>query len=406
MARPQKRPKRDVEDGKSEESSKEGNLKVPPDTLEKAFELMTQGSTTIYGSMTAYLKAVTENQEDVTKLFAAQYFKDGSLENKYSVPPEFRELVVARSKRGEVTSIADNESEINSEALLKVLTVGGLKLMGFETVILGESNDSYVEVIGIPGGVYVETLDEPGKNKKEHHEEARVVVTRKSRTVVYASVSAIRETLELSYVTLAGQRNLLSALNSMANKEDLSDWDVSVYVDTDTLTQAVQKEEQKEAAKSFYAVLYAMKIDSMSGDERTRYFAENASFRLAHSLQIRLPHKGPVHSKINNKSVESIPITDLDDDDEVLLSTNIISQKEYASLTGDIANLRVIKYTSDVGARKGNKWCEISVRFTENAGTLKALLSSIIEANSEAGKTGDLKPTDHTSKKKTISMNF
>jgi hypothetical protein len=357
--------------------------------------------------MTAYLQAATDGQEDVTELFAAQYFKDGSLENKYSVPPEFRKLVVSRSKRGEVISIADSGAEINSEALLKVLTVGGLMAMGFETVILGESNDSYVEAVGIPGGVYVEAMDEPVKNKKDHHGEARVVVTRKSRTIVYASKSDIHETLELGYVTLAGQRNILSALNSMANKEDLSDWNASAYVDTDALTQAVKREEQKDAAKSFYAALYAMKIETMAGDEKTRFFAENASYRLAHSFQIRLPHRGPVYSKINNKKIESVSITDLDDDDQVLLNTNIISQKEYANLIGDVADLQVIKYSADVGAKKGNnKWCEITARFTENASTLKTLLSSITKANSDAGKTGDSMPTTQAAKKKTVSMNF
>jgi hypothetical protein len=408
MAPPHKRPKRDGEDSESKESSIPGGTnESPPETLEKAFELMTRGSTTIYGSMTAYLEAVDKDQEDVTELFAAQYFKDGSLENKYSVPPEFRKLVVARSKRGEVISIADSVAEINSEELLKVLTVGGMMAMGFKTVILGESNDNYVEAIGIPGGVYVEALDEPVKKQKDHHGEARVVVTRKSRTVVYAPESDIHETLELGYVTLAGQRNLLSALNSMANKEDLSDWDASVYVDTDALAQAMKREEQKDAAKSFYAALYAMKIDTMTGDERTRFFAENASFRLAHSLQIRLPHRGPVYSKINNKKIESVSITDLDDDDQVLLNTNIISQKEYANLIGDVADLQVLKYTADVGVKKGNnKWSEITARFTENAGTLKALLSSITKANNDAEKIGDSKLTTQPAKKKTVSMNF
>jgi hypothetical protein len=363
---------------------------VDPVTVAEAWELMKRDGPTLFGSLAEYAKAwdndetETANSLDPTHLFMSQYYKDASLENKFHVPREFRGFDIQRSKKGEIVAITDKGNVLKGKSLGKVLAFDAMRSMDAGVVIWGDVDGGRVEVLMVPKGVQVEP-DVDVKNKKEFHAEARTVYSRKAIITVYAPEADVGNVLKLEFVKLGSVKALLTALNSLAMREDMAEFDGDTYTTIEKIQAEIRDAKVKESRRNFFNTLFGAKIESMGLQEKIDFFAKDPSFRLAHQLGIRLPHRGPAFSQANNKAVKQVPLTELGDDDSVLLSTNVISQQEYLSLVSGAEALLVIKDSDDVGAKKANKWAKMNVKFTMKAKDLRGYLDPIYAANKKEG---------------------
>jgi hypothetical protein len=370
---------------KKRKADEEAEGKIDPDTLGGAWESMKENGPLLFKSMNEYLAWLDEEQEDATEIMAAAYFKAAEMENKFIVPMEFRDFTAGRNKKGEITQITDLENNtIVAKQLDKVLVYSALREKGFKTIIMTTNEGSNTEVLAIPSGVQIEEAADV-RGQKDFHKNVRMLYTYKAGTTVYASPENIMGILKLSYVSLSEVSNLMKALNALEAKEDLSKFDAELLVDVKVIQQVLSDHEAKQSRKHFFQTLLAAKIREMDSEQRLNFFKSNPSYTLANNLEFRLPHGGPCYTKLGNKPLAKVPLGSLGPGANVLMSTNILSQKDYKEIVGDVQNYQVFVDTNELGGRKGNKFASMSVKFTEEAQTVLAILHAISTANSSDG---------------------
>jgi hypothetical protein len=71
------------------------------------------------------------------------------------------------------------------------------------------------------------------------------------------------------------------------------------------------------------------------------------------------------------------------------LSTNIISQKEYKEIAGNISDFKVFKDSDNLGGRKGNKFVKMQVKFTASVKNVSSFLEAVAAVNTSGGGAGN-----------------
>jgi len=320
------------------------------------------------------------------------------MENKYAVPPGFRDFTIERNGKNEIIGISDSKKDgISGYQLKRVLAYAALMYKGYTAVIMKATDDGGVEALAVPG--LYQIADNPkAVNEKEHIKKAYTMHTAKASFTVYASVELIMGILNLTFVTLSEVGNLLKSLNSLAGKEDLTGLDVEKFVDIDSIQQELSSQEAKQSRKSFFQALLAAKVQDMDMSGRLEVFEKNPSFTLANQLGFRLPHSGPLYTKLGNKPADKVTLESLGDQDvSLLLSTHSMSQKDYKEIRGNVGHYKVYVDSENLGGRKGSKFSSMSVKFRETPKVIHRMLSLISEANmkeggSSVGDTSEAKP--------------
>jgi hypothetical protein len=348
---------------------------------------MKQTKPRLFTSLGAYIEWMGDEDRDITEIMAAVYFKSASMENKFVVPHEFSAFKAVRDRKGVITHITDSKgNDLSGHNLSSVLIFSAMREKGMASIIMVKSNDSTIEVLAIPSGVQIDTTP-LGKGVKDFHDNARTLYTHKAGTAVYATPDLIEAILLLDYVDISEVTNLLKALNALAAKEDLTNFAAEVFDDFNNILVSLQDQEAKQSRKHFLQTLMAASISKMSMQQRIGHFSGNPSYTLANNLELRLPHGGPCYTKLGNKPATKVALSTLGPDDNVLMSTNIMSQKDYKSIMGNVADYLVYVDSDNLGGRKGQKFASMSVKFVESAPNVTTYLSAIATANGE-GKSG------------------
>jgi hypothetical protein len=335
--------------------------------------------------MDEFLTWMVEENKDITEIMGAAFFKAAEMENKFVVPTEFTAFSTIRSKTGEITHIHDDKNHaIAGSDLREVLVYSAMRDKGFKAIILGPSDAEALEVLAIPKGIMIEGASDV-KGKKDFHNNVRMLYTHKASTTVYASPENIMGILKLDYVTLPEVNNLTKALNALAAKEDLSAFDADALINIADLHTALTDQEAKASRKHFYQTLYAAKIRKTGIEDRLELFKASPSYTLANNLEFRLPHSGPCYSKLGNKPIIAVPLESVSPGADILMATNIMSQKDYKEIAGDVSKYLVYVNSDDLGGRKGNKWASMSYKVLEKAEHVRAYLSTISTANTSGG---------------------
>lgn len=353
-------------------------------TVKSAFDLMKSDGPTLFMELSEYVKAQSGATEDVIEIMAASYFKSAEMENKYVVPPEFRAFKADRNRHGEIERITDGQNNtITGKQLSGVLAYSALKEKGFKTLIKGKASGS-VEMLAIPNGMQIDAATNL-KTKKDFHKNVRMLYTHKSSTTVYVDPALIVGILELDYVTPGDISCLMKAINALAAKEDLGDFDFGKLGNVNDIRDAIDADQAKQTRKHFFEALFAAKIAAMDTSERLDLFAKNPSYTVANNIGLRLPHGGPCFVRTGNKLIAPVPLESLGDDDSVLLSTNVMSLKDYNETAGNVGQYLVYKNTMDLGGRKGIKWVPMSVKFAEPVKNVRRYMEAISASNAGRG---------------------
>lgn len=359
--------------------------------LPEAWALMKQDGPKLFNGKEEYLEWLDETGEDVLEIVGASYYKSADMENKFAVPHEFLGFTIARGKQGEITQISDGQNNaISGQQLKKALVYSVFKEKGFRAVILGQVDDTAIEALAIPNGIQIEDASAAGE--ADSQKEVKIMYTYKARTTLYAPSKVVKGMLELDFVTLSEVGNLSKALNALARKEDLSDFNLSNLGDVRNIQRALADSEAKQSRKNLLQTLLASKISTMNFTDRLAHFKTNPSYTLANNLSFRLPHSGPCYTSLGNKFIAKVPLGSVGPDDSILMSTNVMSQKDYKELLGDTAQYQVYVNTEDLGGRKGSKWAKMNVKILEDGEDVKKMLSAISDANGSVGGSSEADP--------------
>jgi hypothetical protein len=349
-------------------------------TLKEAWSKL-RSSINLHDSLDELWKSINETEGGYAGLYTFQYFKDASLENRYSTPEPFEHFEVRHDKHGEVVAISDGKSKLTGARLKKVMAVWGMILMGMETVVIGEVTDEFVEVIAQPRGTRVMEVKDLESKRKKKRDGIRRVWHRKGSTMVYPSEALIKKVATLDFVSMAKLREVLSCLNQVVSRAGEDGVQTDKLADSTELQKLVDDSDVKRSQALLYSTLLALKLTSLSIDERVDYFGKHATYDLAVQFGFRLPHPGPVFSKVNNARASAVKLADAGDDDAILLSSNVIDQAQYARLQGDVGELQCHVYSEDVGIRKANKWHKMPVAVTMKKSDLLGIMGAIAKAN-------------------------
>jgi hypothetical protein len=374
-------------------------------TITSAWESMKKDGPTIYKSMTDYLKGLGEDKESVLEIMGAVYYKSADMENKFVVPAEFRIFTTVRDKAGGITQISDSKNNgLTGYNLKKVLVYSALKSKGIKKVIFDKTNDDTIEVLAIPSGMQIEEASN-SKGKKDFHDRVITLYTYKTSTTVYAPSDKLYDLVSINYVTLSEVSNLTKALNSLAQREDISELKVDELDDFQHILDGLDAHEAKSSRKHFFQTLLAAKVANVDMSEKIDQFEKNTSYTLANNLALRLPHGGPCYTKLGNKPETTVSLASLKATDSVLLATTILSQKEYKDIGGDVAEWQVYVDSDNLGGRKNGKFANMSVKFRESAENVRRILKAISTVNSsDKGESGDKPSGKQASKVTSIEL--
>jgi hypothetical protein len=253
---------------------------------------------------------------------------------------------------------------------------------GMRKVIAVTHDDGRVEVLAVPSSVQV--IDGSKSKAARDLEGARTLLTHRSTQTVYASPESLKDLISLEYVGMSDVQNLAKTLNSLAGKENIEAIDLRSLTNAEAIQALLNDAEAKASKKNFLQTLLATRIMAMEDAEKVRFFCKDPTYILANQLELRLPHSGPVYSKLGNKKAIQVKLGDLEDGDRVLLCTNVLSLKDYQEVRGDILNYPVFKNSDELGGRKKNKFAEMKVKFTQDAKLLKLFLSAMSKNNEPA----------------------
>jgi hypothetical protein len=360
-----------------------------PSTLGEAWELMKQDSPPLFKSLGELIGWLDDGAGNITEMYGAIYLKAADMENKQVVPAEFRAFPATREKNGVVTAISDSEGNlIDGDQLRRLMVLSTMRARGARAVIMTVSDDGSVEVLYLPGEFQLVGGARPD-GKKEFHGDLLTLHTPRSAVVVYAQPSITRGILGLNYIGLYEVTSILKALNSLAKKEDLSGFNANSLGDSKSIEQALADVDVKQSRRHFIQTMYAAFLRTLNYDERIATFVRNPSYTLANQLELRTPHSGPVFTSLGNKKLAPVLLSSLGDNDSVLLSTNIISQKEYKEIAGNVSDFKVFKDSDELGGRKGNKFVKMQVKFTASVKNVSHFLTAVSSVNTSGGSAGN-----------------
>jgi hypothetical protein len=364
-------------------------LKSTPATLGEAWELMKQDSPPLFKGIGELIGWLDEGAGEITEMFGAIYLKAADMENKQVVPAEFRAFPANREKNGVVIAISDSSGNIiDGDQLRRLMVLSTMRARGAKAVIMVVSDDGSVEVLYLPGEFQLVEGAEP-EGKRDFHGMLLTLHTPRSAVVVYSPSSITRGVLGLNYIGLYEVTSILKALNSLAKKEDLSDFNVNSLGNATSIEQALKDVDAKQSRRHFIQTIYAAFLRTLSHDERIATFVRNPSYTLANQLELRTPHSGPVFTSLGNKKLAPVSLSTLGDNDSVLLSTNIISQKEYKEIAGNVSDFKVFKDSDELGGRKGNKFVKMQVKFSASVKNVSSFLEAVAAVNTSGGGAGN-----------------
>lgn len=368
-------------------------------TLTRAWELLKENGPTTHKNFEEYLKAVKEDDEDITEIMAASYFKAADMENKFYVPSEFSAFTAQRNGKGEVTAIIDpvKGDGVTGIMLKKVLVMGVMREKGMKAIIYGQVDDDTFEALVIPSAVQM-VADPPPKATKEFHTEARMLFTPKAGTAVYAPAERILAILSVGYVTISEVGSVTKALNALAQKEDIGGLDDNSLRNTRSIKILLEEEGAKQSRKHFLETMLAAHLKSVSMKDRIALLQSFPTYTMANRLELRLPHGGPCYTKLGNKPIAPKALSTLGPDARILMSTNVMSQKDFNDLRGNVGDYQVYVDDPNLGGRRNNKFVAMNVKFTERNDIITAYMSTISGANEKQGTGGTAAP-DTSSKK-------
>lgn len=367
--------------------TEENSIEIAPETptFATCLDLLKTTGPLLYSSLAEYLTDTVSNGRDVSEILASTFIKSAAMENRFLVPPEFGSFTASRGPRGEVVALLDlaNKKKLSGSRLEKVLAYYAFKLKGVKVAILQTGDDGVVQALTVPDGVQFWKLPETDEDK-DWYEDLRVMYTPKQRTVVYASAESLEKIIALSYMAITDVKEICCALNILQGKEDISDIDPAKLSSFKDIESAIKADNTKRAKQTFLESILACKMKAASPEEMIQHFTTSPSYYLSQRCAFRLPHNGALFLKMENKRSNTVQLSTLEDDDEVLLRSNIMSQAEYLNIRGDPAGILVHKDGPELGARKNGKWKELTGKKTMSASLMKKMLTAISKANETA----------------------
>jgi hypothetical protein len=364
--------------------AEEQQLEIAPEiaTFATSLDLLKTTGPLYYSSLADYLTDTVSNGRDVSEILASTYIKSAAMENRFLVPPEFGCFTVSRGPRGEVDALIDkvNKKKLSGHRLEKVLAYYAFKLKGVKASILQTGDDGVVQALTVPDGVQFKDL-QSSDDDKPWYGNLRVMYTPKQRSVVYASAESLEKIIALRYMAITDVKEVCCALNILQGKEDISDIDPGKLSSFKDIESAIKADNTKRAKQTFLESILACKMKAATAEEMIQHFTSSPSYYLSQRCAFRLPHNGALFIKMENKRSNTVQLSTLKDDDEVLLRSNIMSQSEYLNIRGDPASILVHKDGPELGARKNGKWKEFTGKKTMSASLVKQMLTAISKAN-------------------------
>jgi len=350
-------------------------------SLKETLEKFRKELPIIYPGPKEYLLALTNTTGTADEVLHATYHANASLLNRFYLPPVFNKFTVIRDNTGRVICVQDSSMhKLAGPALTKVLIRAGLAIRGVTKIIIGHCDDSNIGLLAIPGDIqYANTVITPITDPLT---ELRFLFSSTVTTRLYATPKAFREVLSMNYITTEDVKSVATFLNQVFKREPKFELDVKPLESLATLEVELDNILNKTAKKSFYNALFTANISKATMESKLDAFAKHPSFRLAHSLGFRMPHRGPVHTKMGAIAIAAVNLSTLGDDEEVLLSTHVLSAGNYESCVG-VADTPVYVNTLALGSQQNKKWREMKVKFVQKASIVRQYLSTIEKANKD-----------------------
>jgi len=352
-------------------------------TLTEAWERMKEDGPDIYSSLDQYAEAMTGDEQLVLlQVASGRYYRDAAKENRYVVPRGLQGLGVERNSKSEIMKISDSKNDaVQGHQLTKVLSYGMWKEEGVDAIIYQVTIDGYLEALVIPG--FVQLLEITPAAKKDFHEKVYQLATEKTTLALYATPRNVYDLLRLTGTTLGNAVTILKAFNSLAAKEDTKDLEIPKLGSVELLFTELDRDTCLRYRKSFLAAVLASTIATQSPAQRVATFVRIPSFTLAHQFEFRLPHSGPLFSKPGGHMAVKITLGSVPEGRSVLMSTNVLSMKDFQNISGNVVDYEVYVDSENLGAKRQGKVVPLVKKNVMDAELVKRMLSAIAEVNDQ-----------------------
>jgi len=344
----------------------------------------------LYDGVSQYSDLLGNNDKTGYGLLYGQYSGDGFSLNSNVVHDSLLKFTVIRDAKGAVEAIHDSKTKIVGMKLQKLMIATYAIQNGITEMIITENDDDGVlEVLFLPAGLNVEDAPSPSTETKK--KPVNLVHHYKGKTLVFFTIAELKTLLSINYIDLKSMKKVLNAFNNL--KEANGEYKLNPKeVDTLAKLQAVMLSSDGRTLSNFYGSLVSANVSQSSISEKVYAFVAVPSKTFARTLGLCKPYSQQVIERGTLNKIQKVKLSELDPDDNVLMSSVPIDDKFYDSLISDPEEYMVFKSDANVGLTKNKKWVPMSGHTTYSAKDLVTLLTSIVESN--GGKATKGKPKD------------
>jgi hypothetical protein len=302
--------------------------------------------------------------------------------------PVYDNLKVSRDNQQCIKKLTfDDETKIRGMTLKRLGGAWRQYRRGYSGLVWDNDTPECVSALMLP-----DCEVEEGTRNKPHAEEVelplKVARFHSCTKKLYSKTEDILKVLSATGVSTLQMRSILEAVNNLNRVDPDYEFETPTLIHATTILEDPNKTRLSEAYAS--SLLGAFMVKATLDDRVTAFLERGPSLSLATALSIPKPYtKTIVDSDL--KAIKKRKLSDLDPDEDVLLSSLTITNQFYSSIrvnTCDVSATISGKY----GIRNGNKLQAIHDATTIKASKYQEIVHAIVfsRAKKDAGVADNL----------------
>lgn len=332
-------------------SSSKKSKRSPISTLDEAFEATTSGF--FIGSLLAFLTcaSVKKLPREIFRVFGAIYRAQAHEENTHICPKHFRKFDIKRDNSGRILAIRDlkTKTKLSAFRLKMALVTEAARKYNSTYVIIKGGDLGEFEALFLPEEVHIVEPDSEEEGGKAKH----LLHNLKSTTSIYTTPERLKEVLSIPYISLELVAKLVSNLNQ-ADRTD-SPINIAALNSIEEIQSAIQASDKARRVTQFLTTLMTMCLGHVGWEEKITAFEKYPSSAFARELGLSVYYQGKVFTA-NKQFIRDVNISELEDDDHVIVSKVPISELEFKSIKAGLSVEKVIPFSDNLGTLRNGKW--------------------------------------------------
>jgi hypothetical protein len=326
---------------------------------------------------------LSEDQDNMYKLSVATHVQERK-DLQTLVLPSFPGVTYVRNKQHQITGVSCSEKNLPPKRVAQMLQVFGAQARGNATIIMNDDGRDCQGCMLIPTCEVVSFMFTRKQGNKDPPIEMGLGGNVIERTGYSHRVLRLQEVLNMVKIPTLKMADLPGLLRNLSELRKVDrESDISSLIDLTSVNIALKEGKwSKRYQQTFLNTLSAAFLGHASLEDKVMAFQERPEWDFFRKLHLNRPFTRPLIKE--GKAVKKIKISDLADNDLVLLQPLVFDQKGYGDLS---LHTEVFVFQSGLSIKRKRGTAKVT-----SGGTIQAsLLQRIIVARGSLGARQEVK---------------